>query len=153
MNYNSYRCAGVLYDIGEVEFTKKSGYPKLKFHVEVPTIASMAQKTEIFEFLIMGDDANGFDTYYEKGDWVELLFRIEGRFWTPPDDPDKNIYLSSLRPIDIHKGENPFETGKELVSSTKELSSDPIQELTKNVRDYSENNKDPFEEQQNDLPF
>jgi len=155
INYNRYKTAGVIYDIGEVEYTKKSNYPKRNVFVEAPTVASMSQKTEIFRFLFMGDDATNFDTYYENGDWVEILFRIEGRFWKPPDDPDKKVYLSSLRVIDINKGENPFETGKEFVSSAEQLSSDPVRELAKSVKDYSEEKSpaNPFEPQPGDLPF
>jgi hypothetical protein len=135
ISYNNYKCAGVLYRIDEIEYTKKSNWPKRSFYLEVPTMKSMSQGTEIYRFLLMGDDAKHFD--YEKGEWLEVLFRIEGRFWKPPDEPDKEVYLGSLRPVDIHKGDNPFEGDYQINQDPDDLSPDYQAELAKNVKDYS----------------
>jgi len=153
---NAYKCGGVIYRIDETEFTKKSNWPKRAFYVEVPSSSSGMQKTEVFKFLVMGDEAGSLD-FYNEGEWVEVLFKIEGRWWKPPNE-DKEIYLGSLRPIDIHKGENPFEKGVDKVSQDiNDLSSDLMNELAKNVKDYASGNKQPElfdkDDPANDLPF
>jgi len=158
----SYKCAGVIYGIDDIEYTKKSNWPKRFFYVEVPSSNSGMQKTEIFKFLVMGDEAGSLD-FYKLGEWVEVMFKIEGRFWKPPDK-DEPIYLGSLRPIDIHKGDNPFEQGvKEVSQDPQDLSSDLMNDLAKNVKDYANEpgNKKMFdkngflieEDKDDQLPF
>ena len=156
VNLNNYKCAGVIYRIDDMEFTKKSNYPKRTFYVEVPTMRSMSQGTEIFKFMVMGEQTKSLD-WYNAGDWVEILFRIEGRWWKPPDE-DKQVHLSSLRPIDIHKGDNPFEGDYQINQDPDDLSPDPMAELAKNVKDYSQDSGSlPFDRDddndENDLPF
>jgi len=132
---NNYKAAGVVYEVGEIEYTKKGNWPKRKLFVEVPTSNSGMQDTEVVCFMVMGDEAGSLD-YYEAGDWVEILFKIEGRWWKPPNE-DKKIHLQSLRPIDIHKGENPFEKNVKVSQDPDDLSPDYVAELAKNVKDYS----------------
>jgi hypothetical protein len=158
INFNSYKCAGVIYQIDEIEYTKKSNWPKRYFYLEVPTASGDNQKSEIFRFLVMGDEAASLN-YYNEGDWVEVMFKIEGRFWTPPDEKDKSVYLGSLRPIDIHKGENPYERNKkDYKQNPDEASPDHLAELAKNVYDLANQPRepslfDPPTGDDDDLPF
>jgi len=155
---NNYKCAGVIFEISEIEYTKKSNWPKRHLYIEVPTASGGMQKTEIFKFLVMGEEAKSLD-WYNTGEWVEVLFRIEGRWWKPPDE-EKKVHLMSLRPIDIHKGENPFEKDvEEMSQDPDDLSPDIMKDLAKNVRDYTRevaNNglfAPPGDNNEDDLPF
>jgi len=153
MNLTSYKIAGTIYRIDETEFTKK-GYPKRFLFVEVPTTYGDHQRSEILKFLVMGDETASID-FYEEGQFVEILFKLEGRFWTPPDEPDKKIHLSSLRIVDIHKRDNPFKGGEKISESPDDNSPDHLAELATNVKDWTQkqDSKDPFEPQDGDLPF
>jgi hypothetical protein len=81
---------------------------------------------------------------------------VDGFFWTKPETGEK-ILLQSLKVVDLHKRDNPFETKEKVLDSPNDLSPDPIVELTKNVRDYSrepEKAELPFDQDNyDDLPF
>lgn len=158
MNYSfvTYRTIGCIYEIGEVELTKK-GFQKRWLWLEIPTTASGTQKTIIRKFLTLGDECGSLD-YWEKGQWTQLMFRLDSREWSKPETGEK-IHLQSEIIVDMHKMENPFEADHKVDDSPEALSPDPINELAKNVKDWkNEKSKDDVlfadKEDDNDgLPF
>ena len=155
LNLNSYKTCGFVYKIGPPDATKK-GYPKRDFVLEVPTSPNNRDKTTFMKFTVLGDACGSLD-FYEVGTFLEVLFSVEGFWWQPPEEDREKVLLQSLKPIDMHKRDNPFETKEKVLDSPNDLSPDPIVELTKNVRDYSrepEKAELPFDQDNyDDLPF
>jgi len=156
MQLNNYRCAGVIYRIGEIEYVgKKKDYAKRLLVVEVPTMKSTTQGTELYKFEVMGPEANALDQY-ELSEWVEIMFRIEGRLWNPPDRPEEEVFFLSLRIVDMSRRDNPFETGDPVVEEENHLSPDLMNELAPKVKDFAADTSglDPLNpEGYDDLPF
>jgi len=133
MNLNNYRSAGVIYKISDTEMVgKKKDFPKRMLFLEVPTTNSMDKKTtEILKFTVVGPECGSLD-YYEENTWVSVVFRIAGRFWRPPDDPEKEVHFMNLEVVDISREPNPFEHNQEPESpSADELSPDIFNEFEK----------------------
>lgn len=144
LNLNSYKTVGSIYEIGPPDATRK-GFPKRYFILEVPVSPNNRDKTTFMKFTVLGDQCGSLD-FYEVADYLEVLFSVEGYWWTRPEDGEK-VLLQSLKPIDMHKRDNPFETKEKVLDSPNDLSPDPIAELAKNVKDYSR------EASQDTLPF
>ena len=150
-----YKAIGCIYEIGEIELTKK-GFKKRWLWLEIPTDAGGKQKTIIRKFLTLGDECGSLD-FWEKGAWCELLFRLDSREWKKPETGEK-IFLQSEIIMDMHKTANPFEAKYKIDDSPEALSPDPVNELTKNVKDWvNEKPKDDVlfseEDDNEDLPF
>ena len=157
MQFNSFKTGGVIHTITETEFIKgKSGdFPKRELWLEVPTQSGMDSKTQLFKFEVLFDEAGSLD-YYNTGEWVDVVFTIKGREWKDPSTQKKKLFNSNSI-IDMKKGPNPFESGKDLRHTPDDLSNTIVSELGDNVKDWiNENSKSdvlptiPFD---NDLPF
>lgn len=159
LGYNVYKAIGAIYDIGEIETTAR-GYRKREVWLEMPTtVTGHEQRSEIPKFVVFGDEAEYLDNY-SKGDWVAIMFRLNGRFWLKPETKEK-IHFNSLNLIDIHKIDNPFKS-QDTEDTPDALSPDPVVDLAKDVKDRSrwgdrESEEDdmfkPIDKEYNDLPF
>lgn len=153
LNLLTYKTMGTVYRVGEVEYTQK-GYAKCEVLIEIPYTLGSKQKTDIIKFKVFGDDAKYMDQY-KGGDFVEIMFRLNGYMWKPPDK-DEEINLTSLRIVDIHKRDNPFETKEIVFDGPDNLSPDPVVDMAKKVKDWvNEKPKEDvlFDENNDDLPF
>ena len=156
MNLNNYKTAGVIYKITKEELVgKNNDYPKRFLFLEVPSLNSMDnQTTEVWKFTIMGPECGSLD-YYEEKEWLEVTFKIEGRFWKPKDEPDKEVHFMNLRIVDMARATNPFDMNQEPESpSVDEITPD----LFKDLEDRSEAMKKEKTggdkpEYDDDLPF
>ena len=150
MNLLNYKAAGVIYNIGDTEMVgKNKDFPKRSLFIEIPTTNSMDKKTtEILKFTVIGPECGSLD-YYANGEWVELVFRIEGRYWTPPSEPDKEVHFQNLALVDVSRANNPFKRSQDPESpSAEELSPDIFNEFEKKKK-----GNDRFEPIVDDLPF
>lgn len=152
---NVYKAIGCIYKIDDIELTKK-GFKKRKLFLEIPTASGENQKSEVVQFSTLGDDVDGLE-WYNEGEWVEIMFRLGGRFWKPPDR-DEKIHFNSLTIADIHKTDNPFESQERINIKPEDLSPDVVNELAKNVKDWrnEEAKQDVLFEEKDDneqLPF
>jgi len=137
LNLGTYKTMGVIYEVAPTEFTAK-GYPKRFILLEIPLTAGMDQKTTVIKFVTLGDECASLD-HYNPGEFVELMFKLDGFFWDKPateDEEAKKIHLQSLKIIDISKRDNPFETKEAIDDSPNALSPDIVGELATNVKDY-----------------
>jgi len=164
MQFNSFKTGGIIHTITETEFIKgKNGdFAKRELWLEVPTQSGMDNKTQIFKFEVLFDEAASLD-YYEAGQWVDVVFTIKGRLWkdkTKPDAVEKLFNSNSI--IDMKKGPNPFDKGKDLRHTPDDLSNTIVSELGDKVKDWvNEDNKQDtlFDEdgnlkpEQDSLPF
>ena len=156
MNLNSYKTMGTIYDIPDTQFTAK-GFPKRELFVEIPTSTSGSQKSVVIKFTVLGDEAGSLD-FYEVGQFVEILFKLDSFEWKKPETGEK-IHLQSLKIVDIHKRDNPFETGEKVADLPDDLSPDPVAELATKVKDWTniEKGNTLFDKDGNmtddDLPF
>ena len=132
MNLNNFRTKGVIYKIADEEYTKK-GFSKRFIYVETPTINSMSQGTQVLKFNVFGDECGSLD-FFEAGQWVSVLFRIEGRWWKPPDK-DEEIHFQNLGLVDMQKCDNPFET-KEKEPEPEDLSFGLFEDTEKRVKEF-----------------
>ena len=138
LNLGTYKTMGVIYEVAPTEFTAK-GYPKRFILLEIPLTTGMDQKTTVIKFVTLGDECASLD-YYNEGDFVELMFKLDGFFWNKPETADeeaKKIHLQSLKIVDIQKRSNPFETKEAIDDSPDALSPDVVSELASNVKDYA----------------
>jgi len=138
LNLGTYKTMGVIYEVAPTEFTAK-GYPKRFILLEIPLTAGTEQKTTVIKFVTLGDECASLD-YYNPGDFVELMFKLDGFFWNKPasdDEEAKKIHLQSLKIVDIHKRDNPFETKEAVADKPDDLSPDVVGKLATKVRDYA----------------
>ena len=133
LNLLTYKTMGTIYQIDETQFTGK-GFQKRALLLEIPSSVGDTQKTTIIKFMVLGEEAGSLD-FFNPGDFVELMFKLDGFFWKKPETGEK-IHLQSLKIIDIHKRDNPFKTGEKIASRPDDLSPTPVAELATNVRDY-----------------
>ena len=147
----SFKVVGVIHTIEETSFTKK-GFPKRNLILEIPVAPGDRQKTTPIKFGTIGDDCGSLD-FYEEGQWVEMLFQLDGRFWKSPEGEE--IHFQSLRIVDMNKIDNPFDNPEQLSQDPDDYSPDHLAELAKNVKDYTKTVQEqlPFEPRENDLPF
>jgi len=136
----SFKIAGIIYKIYPTGATKK-GYPKREMVLEFPTSSYGTQKTAVTKFVVMGDDVQMLDNYSE-GEWVEMLFKLDGFKWKSPETGEE-VVLNSNKLVDIHRGENPFEGGESLSQDPDANTPDYLAELTKNVKDLTQNPEPP----------
>ena len=163
LNLGTYKTMGVIYEVAPTEFTAK-GYPKRFILLEIPLTAGVDQKTTVIKFVTLGDECASLD-YYNPGDFVELMFKLDGFFWNKPaseEEEAKKIHLQSLKIVDIHKTSNPFETKEAVDDSPNALSPDVVGLLATNVKDYANEpaqrdtlfDKDGnLKDDPNDMPF
>ena len=133
MNLVTYKSMGTIYKILPTEFTAK-GFPKRAMLLEIPVLNAGTQSSTVIKFMVLGDETASLD-YYNPGDFVEILFKLDGFFWKMPETGEK-IHLQSLKIVDIHKRHNPFKTGEEIKDKPDDLSPDAVAELATNVKDY-----------------
>ena len=153
LSLTSFKTMGVVYKVPDTTHTKK-GYPKREIWIEIPTTTmSQKQKTIIVPFLVLGDECGSLD-FYTEGEFLEVLFALDSFMWTDPTTGNVKPLLS-LKIIDLHRRENPFETKEDIDDSPDALSPDIVAELATNVKDYSrEVDKElPFDNNEDDLPF
>ena len=161
MQFNSFKTGGVIYKITDVEFVGKNNIQKREAWVEIPTQKGMDTKTQIFKFEVMFEEVNSLDAYTE-GSWVDIVFTIQGRRWSPPDEPGVEKLFNSLKIIDMREGPNPFKEGKDIKNKPEDLSHTIVSELADRVKDWANEppNRDTLFDENgdirddvNDLPF
>lgn len=151
LNFASYKSLGVIHEIKDTEYTK-NGYAKRFLILEIPIVAN-GEKTTFGKFLVLGDETGSLD-FFNEGDWVEILWNLDGKYWKKPETGEQ-ILLESKKVVDIHKRDNPFESQERVYDGADEGSSGVIAELAKNVKDYrNEGGNDLFSQKEDDdLPF
>ena len=151
MDYNIFKLQGTVYQIPDTEtkITAKGEYQIRHVMIEVPTV-NPSQKTSVLKFKMFGDECDVLDMLSE-GDWIEIMFRITGKFWKPPNE-DKKIHFQNLDLVTIQKQPNPFKENKDKDHTAEELSSNVFADVDKRVKEFV---KDPLspDDHSNDLPF
>ena len=135
IQYNTFKTGGVIYKITDVIFVgKNKDFPKRELWLEVPTTRGVDQRTELFKFEVVGDDAGSLDYMHETA-WVDMVFKIEGRIWKNPEG--KEILFTSLKIIDAKEGPNPFDEKKELMNTPDDLSNTISSSEGDQVKDWN----------------
>ena len=136
MQFNSYKAGGILYKVTEEVYVGEKKWPKREIWIEVPTEASMSQGTEIYAFELFGDECSGTE-WLEPGAWYDFVFRIAGKIFKPKARPTEEAVFPKLKIIDIKKGPNPFEKGKDIKNRPEDLSNTIVSELAAEVKDWA----------------
>lgn len=155
---NTFRLGGIIFKITDIEYVgKKKDFPKRELWLEVPTQMGVDQKSTMVKFESVGDDTASLD-FFKPAQWVDMVWRFDGRLWKSPEG--KEVLFNSCKIIDMKVGPNPFEEGKELENKPEDLSNTLVSELGHQVKDWVNekgvgdvNDKLPFEEVDDDLPF
>jgi len=153
LNLATYKSLGVIYKIYDTQLTK-NGYPKREFILEIPTSTGQKAKTTLAKFLVLGDECGSLDFFFE-GEFCEVMFRLDGKMWKKPETGEE-ILLQSLKVVDMHKRENPFETNEPIDDGPDSLSPQPIVDTATHVKDYinEPRQRDIFDDDEpDDLPF
>ena len=158
MQFNSYKCGGVLYKVTDEVQVGEKLWPKREIWLEVPTENSMDQGTEIYAFELFGEECSGTE-WLEEGAWYDVVFRIKGKIFKSKKEPGKESVFPKLKILDIKKSKNPFEEGKDIQNTTDDLSNTIVSELAGQVKDWGNEKaqQDIFKQNDGaadgDLPF
>ncbi len=158
MQFNTFRSGGIVHTITDIEHVGKALWPKREIWIEIPTQPSTHdQKSEVIPYELFGDECAMADRF-SPGDWVDFIFRLTSRLWSPKDDPSKKKCFLTLKLIDMKIGPNPFEEKKDIKNTPEDLSNSIVSDLADKVKDYANEESvkdvnDPFAEQPDDLPF
>ena len=160
MQYNTNKAGGVVYKVGEIFMVGKEGkqFPKREIWVEVPSIRSMSQKTDLFKIETIFEETAMLDDFPE-GCWVDFIYTLRGRKFTNKKTGKEDVF-NSIKLIDMKRGPNPFDKGEEIDNSIDGISSsitssnpdgpkDWANEPLKQDTLFSKQEGDEF----NDLPF
>lgn len=136
MNLNTIKGMGTVYEVEETETikTKNGTMDKRSIYIEMPTQLGDRGNSEVLKFETINEDCGSLD-WFKAGMWVNVIYRITGRFWVRPKD-NLRMHFTSLKLVDIKEGKNPHITGEKVDDSPDDLVPDPVAKLANNVKDW-----------------